>query len=331
MSNDVDEFLEAIETHVEEAAQHVKSRAVVDGEDAPTMPKTKEERQPGMPSQYALFGPGYLPTTTTVSHLPNGCYDIAVTQQGVIAVPSIKPSGLLLELPEMRSEHVIKLVDSFWDSEKDYKDGNEFVRGGAAYKAGILLFGEPGTGKSCTIKIVTKKLIERGGIVFNANINPNFISAFLKDFSQIEENRKIIVILEDIDSLIRGFGESKYLDMLDSAESVNNVMFIATTNYPERLDPRIYNRPGRLSHVVKIGLPTPEARSAYLKVILKNHQDIPEIVKATDNFSIDHLSALCNSVYREKRELKPELKRLRELFKVPLIKETKPIGFGFKE
>ena len=69
--------------------------------------------------------------------------------------------------------------------------------------------------------------------------------AFLGDFAKIENNRKCIVILEDLDSLISNFGESHYLEMLDSAKTIDNILFIATTNYPEKLDPRIYNRPGR--------------------------------------------------------------------------------------
>lgn len=282
---------------------------------------------PGAPTQYALYGPGYAATTPTVPTLPPGCYDIVADNKTAYVVPAPKPTGLLLELPEMRSDDVIRLVENFWNSEKDYKEGNEFVVGGAAFKAGIMLYGEPGTGKSCTIKIVSNKLVERGGTVFYASTFPGTVMAFLGDFSKIERNRKCIVILEDIDSLIHNFGESSYLEMLDSAKTIDNVLFIATTNYPDRLDPRIYNRPGRFSHVVKVGLPGPKAREAYLKAILKNHRDVAEIVENSSGFSIDHLSALVNSVYREKKELGKEIERLRTLFKVPKCEEEKKIGF----
>jgi SpoVK/Ycf46/Vps4 family AAA+-type ATPase len=282
----------------------------------------------GQPTQYALYGPGYAPTTPTAKTLPAGCYDICVDQKTVYAVPALKPSGLLLELPEMRSEDVIQMVEKFWDSEKDYKEGNEFVIGGAAFRVGIMIYGSPGTGKSCTIKIVANKLIERGGIVFHASINPDYVTSFLTDFSKIEEDRKSIVILEDIDSLIETWGESAYLEMLDSAKSINNALFIATTNYPERLDPRIYNRPGRFSHIIKIGLPGNAAREAYLKAILKNHRDVSEIVEKTNGFTIDHLTALVNAVYREKKNLRHEIERLRTLFKVPKADNSRPIGIN---
>lgn len=282
----------------------------------------------GQPSQYALYGPGYKPTTPTVPSLPPGCYDITADQNGIYVVPAIKPTGLLLELPEMRSEHVISIVENFWNSEKDYKEGNEFVIGGAAYKAGIMIYGPPGSGKSCTIKIVSNKLVERGGTVFYSSGNPGMTVAFLAEFSKIEKNRKCIVILEDIDSLIAQHGESNYLEMLDSAKTIDNVLFIATTNYPDRLDPRIYNRPGRFSHVVKIGLPGDAAREAFLKAILKNHRDVAYIVSKSSGFTIDHLSALVNAVYREKKDLTKEIERLRTLFKVPKSEDTKRMGFG---
>jgi len=172
------------------------------------------------------------------------------------------------------------------------------------------------SGKSSIIKLVSKKLVERGGLVFFASIDPFYVLKWLTDFSLVETNRKSIVILEDIDSLIQNHGEAVYLEMLDSAKTIDNILFIATTNYPENLDPRIYNRPGRFSHIVKVGYPTPLMREAYLKAVLKKHDDVDYIVKNTDRFTIDHLSALVNGVYREKRELDVEIERLKALFRI---------------
>lgn len=297
---------------------------------APTTSPQLRERsgsdlEPAEAVQYALYKSGYAPTNPTVNKLPAGCYDLKVDDRCIYATPAISPSGLLLDLPEMRSDEVLKVVDRFWASEADYKEGNEFVVGGAAYKAGIMLYGPPGSGKSCTLKLVANKLIELGGTVFYGS-DPYVLASFLSDFSRIEKNRKSIVMLEDVDSLIINYGEAGFLELLDSAKSINNVMFIATTNYPDRLDPRIYNRPGRFSHVIKIGLPTSKTREAYLKAILKNHRDVNYIVAESDGFTIDHLTALVNAVYREKKELKDELSRLRALFRIPKVDDTK-LGF----
>lgn len=321
--SDVTEFVKAAQNFVAEKRRPSWSLEA-------TQPKTDSEDKapvPGAPTQYSLYGGGYTATTPTIETLPSGCYDICVDQNCVYAVPALKPNGLLLELPEMRSDDVIKLVETFWDSEKDYKEGNEFVIGGAGYKAGVMLYGPPGSGKTSTIKIVCNKLVDRGGIVFYASSHPAAIGRFLTDFARVETDRKCIVIFEDLDSLIYNFGESNYLEMLDSAKTIDNVLFIATTNYPEKLDPRIYNRPGRFSHVLKIGLPGTQAREAYLKAILKNHRDVAEIVENTKGFTIDHLTALVNATYREHKNLSQEIERLRTLFKVPKSEEERPIGF----
>lgn len=328
---DEQEFVDATKEFKEPSGMFKDAKADKCEEAKAPIEAKKLRGEAGMPSQYALYGPGYMPTTDTIKTLPSGCYDVCTDNNGVFVVPALPPSGLLLELPEMRSEHVISLVQRFWDSEKDYKEGNEFVIGGAAFKAGLMIYGPPGSGKSCTIKLVNKKLLEKGGTVFYGSCGPSSLMTFLEMFARVEPNRKSIVILEDIDSLIQRHGESTYLEMLDSAKSIDNVLFIATTNYPHLLDPRIYNRPGRFSHVIKIGLPTPAAREAYLKAILKNHRDVRTIVENTKDFTIDHLTALVNAVYREKKSLKEEIERLRTLFVTPKVDDSKGIGFARNE
>lgn len=286
---------------------------------------------PGKPVQYALFRDGYIPTTATVKTLPPACYEIESSNVGTYVSPMLGKAGLLLDLPEMRSNDVISIIENFWNSESDYKDGNEFVVGGARFSTGIMIYGPPGGGKSCTIEIASRKLIERAGTVFYSSTHPSSTMDFLKNFSLVERDRKSIVVLEDIDTQINRYSESGFLELLDSAKTINNVCFIATTNYPERLDPRIYNRPGRFSHVIKIGLPSAVTREAYLKAILKNHRDVTQIVDKSEGFTIDHLTALINAVYREKKDLNSEIKRLRTLFKMPKSGERTSIGIERNE
>lgn len=318
--NDAQDFVDASSNYVEDKRSRVQTPSRSFDELLDSFDE-EEKVQPGQPTQYSLYKSGYVSTTPTISRLPAGCYNITHDNKCVYAEPAPKPTGLLLELPEMRSEEVLKVVENFWNSEKDYKEGNDFVIGGAAYRAGSLLYGPPGSGKSSCIKLASLKMIERDGVVFYSSLDAHSTLNFITDFAKIEPGRKCVVVLEDIDSLIQRFGESGYLEMLDSAKTIDNVFFIATTNYPDKLDPRIFNRPGRFSHVIKIGLPKENTRRAYLKAVLKNHQDVEYIVENSKGFTIDHLSSTVNAVYREKKDLKTELARLRVLYKVPQVDE----------
>jgi Cdc6-like AAA superfamily ATPase len=324
MSKEIDDA-EEFSSSVKDA--NIKSRF---GDNSSVLPSIVEKamEQPKSPtdtvsndgyfSQYHRQGNVYTAMGSTVKKLPSGVYELDNDSYGVpLAKAMSKKSTLLLDLPEMQSAEVIRAVERFWESEKDYKEGNEFITGNAPYKAGALIFGPPGSGKTSTLRIVSDKIVARGGTVFYADKNPHYHIEFLTRFSQIEPDRKSIVILEDIDTLVHSYGEAPYLSMLDSAKTIDNVLFIATTNYPERLDPRIYNRPGRFSHVIKIGYPKPSVRRAYLQAILKNHRDVDHIVENTDNFTIDHLTALVTGVYREKKDLQEEIKRLKSLFRIP--------------
>jgi SpoVK/Ycf46/Vps4 family AAA+-type ATPase len=80
----------------------------------------------------------------------------------------------------------------------------------------------------------------------------------------IEKHRPIVVMIEDIDAIVDKKGESAMLALLDGELQIDNVVFVATTNYPERLDKRLVNRPSRFDEIIKIGMPSAAARAQYI-------------------------------------------------------------------
>jgi SpoVK/Ycf46/Vps4 family AAA+-type ATPase len=82
--------------------------------------------------------------------------------------------------------------------------------------------------------------------------------------------------------------------MLDGETQIQNVVYVATTNYPERLDKRFVDRPSRFDTIRKIDMPNAEARKAYIKAKLPEADDITisRYVKNTDGYSIAYMREL---------------------------------------
>ena len=103
-----------------------------------------------------------------------------------------------------------------------------------------------------------------------------------------------------MDAIIDNYGEVSLLAMLDGEHQTDNVVYIATTNYPERLDARFINRPSRFDEIIKIGMPRAAARQYYLAAtdarLLNDEAELIKWVSKTDGFSIAHLKELIISV-----------------------------------
>lgn len=137
------------------------------------------------------------------------------------------------------------------------------------YKTGILLYGDPGTGKSSFVKALATKY---GRSIINIDI-ANLQAIDLTSLAQsimVDDKKNYIVLFEDIDTLFLNRTDSdiqaseravinKLLQFLDSNSSPTNVIFIATTNHIERLDEALL-REGRFDLKVEVkSLSRPEA------------------------------------------------------------------------
>jgi len=243
---------------------------------------------------WAKVGDAYFPSDETVNKIPPGQYHIEYSHNRGIYF-SRKPVNLdeLLILPDSASEEIIDNIEYFWSRESTFRQL------GYLWKRGVLLFGPAGSGKTSTLQIIAKKIVERGGIAVYVK-EPKLTAQGLELLRRIEPDRPIIVMVEDIDAIQQSHGEADMLAMLDGDLQIDNVVFIATTNYPEKLDKRLVNRPSRFDIVRKIGMPSSEARAVYLAARNKRLVGLPDEmgmwVEETDGFSIAHLKELIVSV-----------------------------------
>jgi SpoVK/Ycf46/Vps4 family AAA+-type ATPase len=183
---------------------------------------------------------------------------------------------------------VITEIQTFWEREGIFRDFD------LAYKRGIILWGPPGSGKSCTIQLIIEDVTKRDGIVIKFT-SPGLFLSGMRSFKEIQPETPVVILMEDIDAILEMYSESSVLNILDGVDQVDKAVFLATTNYPERLGGRILNRPSRFDKRFKIGHPNKESRRLYFQHLIGDKPltvDVERWVSDSDGFSIAHLKEL---------------------------------------
>lgn len=232
----------------------------------------------------------YYPCDKSVEKLPPDQYTVVDLDTGVGFSKRLVTLDDLYILPDCESTNIISAVETFWGKKDKFKEY------GLLWKRGILLYGPPGSGKTSIVQMVANDIVNRGGLAIYCDY-PGLVARGLQRLRKMEPDTPIVVIIEDIDAIAH-HSESQLLSLLDGEMQINNILFIATTNYPELLDKRLVNRPSRFDIVKNIGMPSAASRREYLKI--KNpklsSEELDKWVKSTDNYSMAHLKEMIVSI-----------------------------------
>ncbi|MDN3651174.1 ATP-dependent zinc metalloprotease FtsH [Thalassotalea ponticola] len=205
-------------------------------------------------------------------------------------------------------EEVAELVDYL-------RDPSKFQKLGGRIPSGILMVGQPGTGKT----LLAKAIAGEAKVPFFSISGSDFVEMFVgvgasrvRDmFDQAKKSAPCIIFIDEIDAVGRQRGAglggghdereqtlNQMLVEMDGFEGTEGVIVIAATNRPDVLDPALL-RPGRFDRQVTVGLPDIRGREQILKVHMRkvpiaDDVDAAVIARGTPGFSGADLANLVN-------------------------------------
>lgn len=244
---------------------------------------------------------------STIPRLPSAFYKVIMRNGLVFFDRSELLTDELIKFPNSIADKVLQEIDQFWTAEASFTKYNFLQR------RGYMFYGDAGGGKTSVVHLIIQDIIKRGGVVFNCE-SPCSLHAGLIDFRAVEPNRKVVCLFEDIDAIVEQFSESELLSLLDGEGQITKVVNVATTNYPERLDPRLVARPRRFDRLIEVPMPDETTRALYFQKKLQiDKVEVAKWATATDGFSFGALTDLVISVKCLGCPFDEALERLKEL------------------
>ena len=221
--------------------------------------------------------------------LPKGIYKIDY-EEGKYYIGQIKNNtDEIYKLSNKIVNTILTEIDDFWNK-KDLYEKHHIL-----HKRGLLLEGPAGNSKTSTINLIIENILNNDGLIFIVRSlrEFNLLCDFLPIFRQIEPNRNVITIIEDIDQLIDMGGgfDINILDFLDGKNSINHHLVIMTSNNTTRLSEALL-RPSRIDVRFILELPDKQTRYEYLEKKGINKDKLNEYAEKTNGMTFAQLKEL---------------------------------------
>ena len=228
---------------------------------------------------------------TTKDHKSNQPYEVVLNSK---LEEGEEPLGRVIGHENQKKE-LLNVINWF-------KRSKELKEKGVSIPKGVILFGNPGNGKSLLIKEIIR-CVDAPVFIFKGD-QMNIVEGINEMFKGAREAGHAIIVIDELDLLINR--ERRVVralqENLDGVESSDDILVLAATNYIREIpEPLIRN--GRLEKLIKIPHPTGEEALKLLKkhfaefnVKLPEDFDDEEVALSLNGISCAGVKAVVNDV-----------------------------------
>jgi cell division protease FtsH len=238
--------------------------------------------------------------------------------RGVMQFAKSKAKLITKDMPKTTFADVAgadEAVEELQEIKEFLAEPAKFQAVGAKIPKGVLLYGQPGTGKT----LLARAVAGEAGVPFFSISGSDFVEMFVgvgasrvRDlFEQAKENAPAIVFIDEIDAVGRHRGAgmggghdereqtlNQLLVEMDGFDVRGGVILIAATNRPDVLDPALL-RPGRFDRQIQVDAPDLAGREKILSVHSRGKPlaadvDLTTVARRTPGFTGADLANVLN-------------------------------------